>query len=37
MYLRGARTQIVINETLKIEPWLTYGWQSYGRPNSLVE
>ena len=35
LYLQGARAQIFINETLKIEPWLMNGWQSYGRPNPL--
>lgn len=32
-FFNGARAQIQITDTLKIEPWLVNGWQSYGRFN----
>ncbi len=33
-FFNGMRTQIFINQHLKIEPWLINGWQSYGRFNN---
>ncbi len=33
-FFNGVRVQIFPTEHLKIEPWLTNGWQSYGRFNS---
>ena len=33
MFFNGVRIQIFPTEHLKIEPWLTNGWQSYGRFN----
>jgi hypothetical protein len=33
-FFNGMRTQIYINQHLKIEPWLINGWQSYGRFNN---
>lgn len=32
-YFNGLRVQIFPTEKLKIEPWLTNGWQSYGKFN----
>src|SRR5438876_12251553 len=32
-FFNGVRIQIFPTEHLKIEPWLTNGWQSYGRFN----
>jgi hypothetical protein len=32
-YFNGVRVQIFPTEHLKIEPWFTNGWQSYGRFN----
>src|SRR5262249_42267055 len=32
-FFTGARVQIFTSDTLKIEPWLVNGWQSYGRFN----
>jgi hypothetical protein len=29
-FFNGMRVQIFVNDTLKIEPWLINGWQSYG-------
>jgi len=33
-FFNGVRVQIFPTEHLKIEPWFTNGWQSYGRFNS---
>jgi hypothetical protein len=33
-FFNGVRIQIFPTEHLKIEPWFTNGWQSYGRFNS---
>ncbi len=33
-FFNGVRVQIFPTEHLKIEPWITNGWQSYGRFNS---
>jgi hypothetical protein len=33
-FFTGVRVQIFPTEHLKIEPWFTNGWQSYGRFNS---
>ncbi len=33
-FFNGARVQFFPSDTLKIEPWLVNGWQSYGRFNS---
>jgi len=33
VFFNGVRIQIFPTEHLKIEPWLTNGWQSYGRFN----
>ena len=33
-FFNGVRVQIFPTEHLKIEPWVTNGWQSYGRFNS---
>jgi hypothetical protein len=33
-YFNGVRIQIFTSDTLKIEPWLINGWQSYGRFNN---
>ena len=33
-FFNGVRLQIFPTEHLKIEPWFTNGWQSYGRFNS---
>src|ERR1700693_1240504 len=33
-FFNGVRVQIFPTEHLKIEPWLTNGWQSYGRFNN---
>src|SRR5438128_1328057 len=33
-FFNGVRVQIYLTEHLKIEPWFTNGWQSYGRFNS---
>jgi hypothetical protein len=33
-FFNGVRVQIFPNEHLKIEPWFTNGWQSYGRFNN---
>ena len=33
-FFNGVRVQIFPTETLKIEPWITNGWQSYGKFNS---
>jgi putative OmpL-like beta-barrel porin-2 len=33
-YFNGVRVQIFPTEHLKIEPWFTNGWQSYGRFNN---
>ncbi len=33
-FFNGVRVQIYPSEHLKIEPWFTNGWQSYGRFNS---
>jgi hypothetical protein len=33
-FFNGVRVQIFPTEKLKIEPWFTNGWQSYGRFNS---
>ena len=32
-FFNGMRVQIFASEHLKIEPWVTNGWQSYGRFN----
>jgi hypothetical protein len=32
-FFNGARIQIFPSETLKIEPWIINGWQSYGKFN----
>ncbi|NOK22806.1 outer membrane beta-barrel protein [Corallococcus carmarthensis] len=32
-FFNGVRAQIYVSDTLKIEPWLINGWQSYGRFN----
>src|SRR5258707_7921269 len=32
-FFNGVRVQIFPTEHLKIEPWFTNGWQSYGRFN----
>jgi hypothetical protein len=34
-YFNGMRIQIFPSKTLKIEPWIINGWQSYGRFNSM--
>jgi hypothetical protein len=33
-FFNGVRVQIFPTEHLKIEPWITNGWQSYGRFNN---
>ena len=33
-FFNGVRVQIFPTEHLKIEPWFTNGWQTYGRVNS---
>ncbi|MFT3712133.1 MAG: outer membrane beta-barrel protein [Archangium sp.] len=33
-FFNGVRAQIWITDSLKIEPWLVNGWQSYGRFNN---
>src|SRR5450631_278753 len=33
-FFNGVRVQIFPTEHLKIEPWFTNGWQSYGRVNN---
>ena len=33
-FFNGLRVQLFPTETLKIEPWLINGWQSYGKFNS---
>ncbi len=33
-FFNGVRVQIFPSEKLKIEPWFTNGWQSYGKFNS---
>ena len=33
-YFNGVRVQIYTSDTLKIEPWIVNGWQSYGRFNN---
>ena len=33
-FFNGVRVQIFPTEKLKIEPWVTNGWQSYGRFNN---
>ena len=33
-FFNGMRAQIFPSEKLKIEPWLTNGWQSYGKFNN---
>jgi hypothetical protein len=34
-FFNGLRVQIYPSKTLKIEPWIINGWQSYGRFNSM--
>lgn len=34
-FFNGVRVQIFPTKTLKIEPWLINGWQSYGKFNSM--
>jgi hypothetical protein len=34
-FFNGIRVQIFPTDTLKIEPWLINGWQSYGRFNEM--
>lgn len=33
-FFTGVRAQIFVSESLKVEPWLVNGWQSYGRFNN---
>lgn len=33
-FFNGVRAQIFVSDTLKIEPWLVNGWQSYGKFNN---
>ena len=33
-FFNGVRAQIWVTESLKLEPWLVNGWQSYGRFNN---
>lgn len=33
-YFNGVRVQIFTSDKLKIEPWITNGWQSYGKFNN---
>ena len=35
-FFNGVRIQIFPNEHLKIEPWITNGWQSYGKFNNSL-
>ena len=32
-FFNGLRVQLFLSDKLKIEPWITNGWQSYGRFN----
>lgn len=32
-FFNGVRTQIFVNDKLKVEPWFVNGWQSYGMFN----
>lgn len=34
-FFNGLRVQIYPSKTLKIEPWIINGWQSYGRFNAM--
>ena len=34
-FFNGVRVQLFVSKTLKIEPWLINGWQSYGKFNSM--
>ncbi len=34
-FFNGIRVQIFPSKTLKIEPWIINGWQSYGKFNSM--
>ena len=34
-FFNGLRVQIFPSKTLKIEPWIVNGWQSYGKFNSM--
>jgi opacity protein-like surface antigen len=34
-FFNGVRIQIFPSKTLKIEPWIINGWQSYGKFNSM--
>jgi hypothetical protein len=34
-FFNGMRVQIFPSKTLKIEPWIINGWQSYGKFNSM--
>ena len=34
-FFNGLRVQIYPSKTLKIEPWLINGWQSYGKFNAM--
>jgi len=34
-FFNGVRVQIFPSKTLKIEPWIINGWQSYGRFNAM--
>lgn len=34
-FFNGLRVQIFPSKTLKIEPWIINGWQSYGKFNSM--
>jgi hypothetical protein len=34
-FFNGIRVQIFPSKTLKIEPWIVNGWQSYGKFNSM--
>ena len=34
-YFQGARAQIYVSPTVKIEPWIMNGWQTYGKWNNV--
>ncbi len=34
-FFNGVRVQLHVSKTLKIEPWIINGWQSYGKFNAM--